>query len=111
MTEWIKCSERLPKSDEIVLVFTRDRETYVAIWNKIWRDSDRHDWNIRCDCVDAEGNSGFEVTHWMPLPDPPHDCEKSGHFHKGTIVDDIYEWHCDYCDAHIVRAEIKKSPT
>jgi len=57
--EWISVSERLPKGDD-VLVFTTDgihvasRDEYGLWWPS------------------AGDSYGFpDVTHWMPLPEPP----------------------------------------
>lgn len=49
---WIPCSERLPEAGEEVLVFSRSRGIAV-------------DYYDRCLFGYAD------VTHWMPLPEPP----------------------------------------
>lgn len=62
MSEWIKCSERMP--DYFVDVLITDGEHVELNW---W---DGVEW----DCW-AERNSDMrtydDVTHWMPLPEPP----------------------------------------
>lgn len=55
---WIKCSERMPELDddghsEMVLVAGRNG-------------------SIRLNClIDDEWSLAMEITHWMPLPQPP----------------------------------------
>lgn len=67
--EWIKCSERMPKEDELVICygreFMRDAPTVtVGSWNK-------YGWSSR----DWDGCGGYdtlaEITHWQELPEPP----------------------------------------
>ena len=53
-TQWIPVTERLPKEQETVLIWG---EQGIILLN--WR----HD-NKWCGCLG-------DVTHWMPLPEPP----------------------------------------
>ena len=61
---WISVTERLPENDQWALCFMKDKSfgTFrVFQWNYI-------DWNWN------DGNEWFDekdVTHWMPLPEPP----------------------------------------
>lgn len=60
MSKWIKCSERMPEELEDVLV-TDGRSVEVmylrlGLWYVTSQDS---------------AICGDEVTHWMPLPEPP----------------------------------------
>lgn len=67
---WIKCSDRLPFDCESVLIYSRgytvisaylvyDLKKEPIYWNvNDWDESDTT-WEID------------EVTHWMPLPEPP----------------------------------------
>ena len=61
MSEWIHVNERLPETNERVLVYLKEK---VSRYTQI--DTDR---------VIAKKAGwvrwGDEVTHWMPLPEPP----------------------------------------
>lgn len=59
---WIPVSERLPVGGK-VLVLWKDRTIHLD-WTFI--DGGRYYW----------WNSGDNVTHWMPLPQPPEEREK-----------------------------------
>lgn len=62
--QWIPVTERLPENDQWVLCFMKDKSfgTFrVFQWNYIdWRWNDGNEWYDEHD-----------VTHWMPLPEPP----------------------------------------
>ena len=62
--KWIPVSERLPENGDTVIVCDT-REDYV---NSFWYD---HGWWYN------EGHrvSLEEITHWMPLPEPPKEGE------------------------------------
>ena len=64
---WIKCSERLPEARTEVLAFvhSEDDERYIDV---VMLDSIGM-W----DNVNGMEYCSYEVTHWMPLPDPPED--------------------------------------
>ena len=60
MTEWIKCSDRLPPLDLPILLFDIDIYTgYLSAYGS---------YHINCNC--REG-SDCEPTHWAELPEPP----------------------------------------
>ena len=57
--EWISVKDRLPEMEQDVLVADNG---FIAVWTfygDYWEDS--HGWWQEFD----------EVTHWMPLPEPP----------------------------------------
>lgn len=57
---WVKCSERMPDSNEVLcLVFCRDGETRTGF-------TSHGDWAMNGKYYDASF-----VTHWMPLPSAP----------------------------------------
>ena len=62
--EWISVKDRLPENDQWALCFMKDKSfgTFrVFQWNYIdWQWNDGNEWYDEND-----------VTHWMPLPQPP----------------------------------------
>lgn len=78
--EWISVAERLPEIDRAVLVYSPGLDAcgfsegvLVAFIKEVFDDG-RAYWE-----ADTSGVSGYdydvdrstEVTHWMPLPQPP----------------------------------------
>jgi len=71
MNEWISIEDRLPEDDVRVLLMTEKGFSVGA--------ADHHDnvgvsWRIGNSMIawDYEYNlDDLEVTHWMPLPEPP----------------------------------------
>lgn len=60
-SKWIPVSERLPEAGDYVLVCDT-REDWYGLWEfsgAAWYDASYKPWGID------------EVTHWMPLPEPP----------------------------------------
>ena len=79
MSEWIKCSERMPYFDGDTKVLAVNTAGYIAICNEITSCSQPPDvapietltgWLSELGRLDAVIGS---VTHWMPLPEPPKD--------------------------------------
>ncbi len=68
-TEWISVKDRIPKRDELVLVYGED-----GVFRAY---TDAHDkfpsW--QCSPIGSYAGDGcvFGITHWMPLPEPPKD--------------------------------------
>lgn len=64
MTEWIKCTDRLPEIGQSVLAI--DKDNYFKIVT-LWKYSSNSLplWAYHNDRDDEE------PTHWMPLPDLP----------------------------------------
>ena len=56
-SDWVKCSERMPKHGEMALVFNGNSIEIDAL------AIGEFDFECWCD----------SVTHWMPLPAPPQD--------------------------------------
>lgn len=65
MTQWIKCSERLPEVDQEVLGID-DANNYEALL---------YTWSFMSPGTYffAASSGEFHPTHWMPLPEPPTD--------------------------------------
>ena len=55
---WVSCDEAMPDSEERCLVFTKGHN--IGISRRMGRNL-RGEWTC----------CGYEVTHWMPLPEPP----------------------------------------
>ena len=66
-SKWIPVTERLPEYDGTYLVFTTSGTVTTARWYA------EHDMrNYRGDFIrHVEGRFHRNVTHWMPLPEPP----------------------------------------
>ena len=56
---WIPCSERLPESFIYVLCAGRDGIGILRYIGSKWLDDEAHVYTTN------------EITHWMPLPEPP----------------------------------------
>lgn len=56
---WIPCSERMPEKFEYVLCAGRDGMGILRYTGAAWLDDEAHAYTTN------------EITHWMPLPDPP----------------------------------------
>lgn len=61
--EWIPVSERLPEEDGIYLISV-NTETKGIYSRTAWYFTQNEQWLAM-----------QEVTHWMPLPEPPKECE------------------------------------
>lgn len=70
MSEWIKCSERLPKEYVEVLIRISCND-YFNIENGMYKGCGL--WLGAWSATYGEKGSGYQVSHWMPLPEPPTD--------------------------------------
>lgn len=67
MSQWIKCSERMPEEGKPVLVVG---SIGGAVQNNVY------EWDGRTWCdfrADYNELSMDVFTHWMPLPEPPQE--------------------------------------
>jgi hypothetical protein len=69
VSEWIACSERLPPTGQIVLAWN-SRHQGVWVYQYAMKSGKAQWFNLTGD------RSGFRVSHWMPLPDPPQTSSK-----------------------------------
>lgn len=69
MSEWIKCSERMPdKREPVVYMRPSDwQRGKIHVGIAYWTVSEK--WNPECESTQAP--EGF--THWIPLPEPPQE--------------------------------------
>lgn len=60
---WVKCSDRMPKEEQMVIVWA---ETPVTEYSKYayWNESEKQWWG-------DDEKQIYKVTHWMPLPAAP----------------------------------------
>ena len=61
---WIPCSERLPESFIYVLCAGRDGIGILRYIGSKWLDDEAHVYTTN------------EITHWMPLPEPPKEVQE-----------------------------------
>lgn len=73
---WISVKDKLPQKGEngfpTVIVYTKVGEVAVG-----FLDCRSHEWWVLHD-YDACAEFSSDVTHWMPLPEPPKEEEKNG---------------------------------
>ncbi|EBY0984824.1 DUF551 domain-containing protein [Salmonella enterica subsp. enterica serovar Bovismorbificans] len=65
--EWIKCSERIPKDTQMVLAFSKG-EIVAAYWNYVMCPIEYKKYRA---FTYLSGSLLENVSHWMPLPEPP----------------------------------------
>lgn len=86
--EWISVKERLPNEEDDVLILVREIEHYgrhhekrnVYYWQYVgWRVDEKwattycHGFRYIDDENEKDPRCEHEVTHWMPLPEPPEE--------------------------------------
>ena len=71
MAEWISVKDRLPERVEVI-AFSAQYGDYLIGWIAEAEDSD-----TGAVCI-GDGVELYEVTHWMPLPEPPKEGDKDG---------------------------------
>lgn len=66
---WISCSERMPEDTKMLLAFSQG-EIVAAYWNWVVNPIDYKKYRA---FTYLSGNILDDVTHWMPLPEPPQE--------------------------------------
>ena len=64
---WISCSDRMPEDTKMLLAFSQG-EIVAAYWNWVVNPIDYKKYRA---FTYLSGNIVDDVTHWMPLPEPP----------------------------------------
>ncbi|EHG7564085.1 DUF551 domain-containing protein [Escherichia fergusonii] len=64
---WISCSDRMPEDTKMLLAFSQG-EIVAAYWNWVVNPIDYKKYRA---FTYLSGNILDDVTHWMPLPEPP----------------------------------------
>lgn len=64
---WIGCSDRMPEDTKMLLAFSQG-EIVAAYWNWVVNPIDYKKYRA---FTYLSGNILDDVTHWMPLPEPP----------------------------------------
>lgn len=65
MNEWINIDEKLPDDDQYIIGYCQNYPVNFVSMVRFEKQKNSHYfWN---DALDQKAN----VTHWMPLPDPP----------------------------------------
>lgn len=72
MSEWIKCSDRMPRVGVPVLLVGREVVQFSAyrLQGIGFACRDGYQW-VTCDDLEADPVSETEPTHWQYLPAPP----------------------------------------
>ncbi len=66
---WISCSDRMPEDTKMLLAFSQG-EIVAAYWNWVVNPIDYKKYRA---FTYLSGNILDDLTHWMPLPEPPQE--------------------------------------
>ncbi len=69
--DWVSVKDKLPEENENVILFDGSE---VFCGNFFFGKENRICWGIQaCDGICYGNYKKDEITHWMPLPNPPKD--------------------------------------
>lgn len=81
MNEWISVKDRLPEESGIYLVNVHQEDEYRCgdlVWeawynshNLVFPPSDSIGWVLLNEFYQFSDSMRDDITHWMPLPEPP----------------------------------------
>jgi hypothetical protein len=71
--KWIPVTERLPESEELVLILCKNGAMFVGYCGKQYCDFERR-WRIKTALNSTKLLNLGRVTHWTKLPEPPTTC-------------------------------------
>lgn len=77
--EWISVDDKLPEEDVDVLIYWEAPPTWNCIEimsRKAWKDEENGIDFENCFHDNRGGYLSEDVTHWMPLPNPPEQSEE-----------------------------------
>ena len=69
---WISCSDRMPEDTKMLLAFSQG-EIVAAYWNWVVNPINYKKYRA---FTYLSGNILDDVTHWMPLPEPPQEVNR-----------------------------------
>lgn len=69
---WISCSDRMPEDTKMLLAFSQG-QIVAAYWNWVMSPIDYKKYRA---FTYISGNILDDVTHWMPLPEPPQEVNR-----------------------------------
>ncbi len=70
MPEWISVKDRLPEENTRVLICTQWGDVWMASYYSECRIAQAY-WDVETLRGGGIDFKATEVTHWMPLPEPP----------------------------------------
>jgi len=68
---WISVKDRLPEESKKVLVYCKNGYMMSVFFSHKWKAFNHFD--SQGDPTEGENHCFLDVTHWMPLPEPPEE--------------------------------------